>query len=57
MALDATEGRLAAARARKPGNTLQRFARRRSTIAFVMTLPLIAVIGGLVAWRKAEVAE
>ncbi|MEI6162240.1 MAG: sugar ABC transporter permease [Roseococcus sp.] len=50
MALDATEGRLAAAHARKPGNTLQRFARRRSTIAFLMTLPLIAVIGGLVAW-------
>ncbi|MBS7790233.1 sugar ABC transporter permease [Roseococcus sp. SDR] len=50
MALDATEGRLAAAYARGSGNTLQRFARRRSTIAFIMTLPLIAVIGGLVAW-------
>jgi multiple sugar transport system permease protein len=35
-----------------PGS-LQRFARRRSTIAFVMTLPLIAVIGGLVAWPAA----
>jgi multiple sugar transport system permease protein len=30
--------------------SLKRFARRRSTIAFMMTLPLIAVIGGLVAW-------
>ena len=29
---------------------LQRFARRRSTIAFLMTLPLILVIGGLVAY-------
>ena len=50
MALDATGGGLSAAHARSPGNTLQRFARRRSTIAFIMTLPLIAVIGGLVAW-------
>jgi multiple sugar transport system permease protein len=32
------------------GASLKRFARRRSTIAFLMTLPLIAVIGGLVAW-------
>ncbi|MFN7001642.1 MAG: sugar ABC transporter permease, partial [Elioraea tepidiphila] len=31
-------------------NSLQRFARRRSTIAFVMTLPLLAVIVGLVAY-------
>ncbi len=30
--------------------SLRRFARRRSTIAFLMTLPLIAVIAGLVAW-------
>jgi multiple sugar transport system permease protein len=30
--------------------SLKRFARRRSTIAFLMTLPLILVIGGLVAW-------
>jgi multiple sugar transport system permease protein len=30
--------------------SLQRFARRRSSIAFVMTLPLIAIIAGLVAW-------
>jgi multiple sugar transport system permease protein len=34
----------------QPGMTLQRFARRRSTIAFLMALPLIAVIAGLVAW-------
>jgi multiple sugar transport system permease protein len=32
------------------GGSLKRFARRRSTIAFLMTLPLILVIGGLVAW-------
>ncbi len=32
------------------GDSLRRFARRRSTIAFLMTLPLIAVIGGLVVW-------
>ncbi|MBL6454182.1 sugar ABC transporter permease [Belnapia sp. T6] len=31
-------------------NGLQRFARRRSTIAFLMTLPLIALIGGLVVY-------
>ena len=31
-------------------SSLRRFARRRSTIAFLMTLPLIAVIGGLVAY-------
>ena len=30
--------------------SLQRFTRRRSTIAFLMTLPLIIVIGGLVAY-------
>ncbi|MBR0669549.1 carbohydrate ABC transporter permease [Neoroseomonas soli] len=30
--------------------SLKRFARRRSTIALIMTLPLIAVIGGLVVW-------
>ena len=32
------------------GDSLRRFARRRSTIAFLMTLPLILVIGGLVVW-------
>ena len=31
-------------------NTMQRFARRRSTIAFLMALPLIALIGGLVVY-------
>ena len=30
--------------------SLQRFARRRSTIAFLMTLPLILVVAGLVAY-------
>jgi len=35
---------------RRDTTSLQRFARRRSTIAFVMTLPLLAVIFGLVAW-------
>ena len=29
---------------------LRRFARARSTIAFLMTLPLILIIGGLVVW-------
>lgn len=52
MALDATTineaGRPAPPAA--GGMTLQRFARRRSTIAFLMALPLIAVIAGLVAW-------
>ena len=32
------------------GASLKRYARRRSTTAILMTLPLIAVIGGLVAW-------
>jgi multiple sugar transport system permease protein len=36
--------------AARRANSLQRFARRRSTIAFVMTLPLIVIIAGLVAW-------
>ncbi len=31
-------------------NTLRRIARRRSTLAFLMTVPLIAVITGLVAY-------
>jgi multiple sugar transport system permease protein len=34
-------------------NTMQRFARRRSTIAFVMTMPLLAIIIGLVAYPAA----
>jgi len=32
------------------GSTLTRLARRRSTLAFLMTLPLLAIIGGLVAY-------
>lgn len=37
--------------AAKPGGTtLQRMARRRSTLAFLMALPLLAVIGGLVVY-------
>ncbi len=32
------------------GSAMRRLANRRSTIAFLMTVPLIAVIGGLVAW-------
>jgi multiple sugar transport system permease protein len=39
--------------ARPGANSLQRLARRRSTIAFVMTLPLILVIAGLVAYPAA----
>ncbi len=39
--------------AARPGSSLRRFAHRRSTIAFLMTLPLIAVIGGLVLWPAA----
>jgi len=34
-------------------SSLERLARRRSTIGFVMTLPLILVIAGLVAWPAA----
>jgi multiple sugar transport system permease protein len=34
-------------------SSLQRLARRRSTIAFLMTLPLIAVVVGLVAYPAA----
>ena len=34
-------------------SAMRRFARRRSTVAFLMTLPLIAVIAGLVAWPAA----
>ncbi len=53
----AADGTLVVAEARPAGrgraSTLQRFARRRSTIAFLMTLPLIAIIGGLVAYPAA----
>jgi multiple sugar transport system permease protein len=34
-------------------SSLERLARRRSTIAFVMTLPLILIVAGLVAWPAA----
>ncbi|MDB5384188.1 MAG: hypothetical protein JWO26_3820 [Rhodospirillales bacterium] len=34
-------------------NSLQRFSRRRSTIAFLMTLPLLAVVVGLIAYPAA----
>ena len=52
MALDATTiseaGRPVSPAA--GGMTLQRFARRRSTIAFLMALPLIVIIAGLVLY-------
>ncbi len=52
MASDSNAAVLAARpAAARPGNSaMKRFARRRSTIAFLMTLPLITVIGGLVVW-------
>ncbi len=52
MASDSSAAVLAArpAAARPGGSAMKRFARRRSTIAFLMTLPLITVIAGLVAW-------
>jgi multiple sugar transport system permease protein len=43
----------ASALGRGGASSMQRFARRRSTIAFVMTLPLLSVIIGLVAWPAA----
>ena len=49
MALDATTATAGGAMSPPGGGTLQRLARRRSTVAFLMTLPLIAVIAGLVA--------
>lgn len=53
----AADGTIAAGTTPRAGqgrpNTLQRFARRRSTIAFLMTLPLILVVGGLVAYPAA----
>ncbi len=52
MASDSNAAVLAArpAAARPASSAMKRFARRRSTIAFLMTLPLISVIGGLVVW-------
>ncbi|MES2714041.1 MAG: sugar ABC transporter permease [Pseudomonadota bacterium] len=48
------DGTLAAPRAPEfsdqRANSLQRFTRRRSTIAFLMTLPLLAVVLGLIAY-------
>jgi multiple sugar transport system permease protein len=37
----------------KPVGSLQRFARRRSSIAFLMALPLLIVVGGLIAYPAA----
>ena len=50
MAPDSTASVIAARPADAPARpgAMKRFARRRSTIAFLMTLPLILVIGGLV---------
>lgn len=48
------DGTLAAPRAPEfsgqRANSLQRFSRRRSTIAFLMTLPLLTVVVGLIAY-------
>jgi multiple sugar transport system permease protein len=44
------DGTLVVQGAGAPVGSLRRFTQRRSTIAFLMTLPLIVVIGGLVAW-------
>ncbi len=54
MAADGTLAVTAAAGAGSGrANTLQRFARRRSTIAFLMTLPLLVVVVGLVGYPAA----
>ena len=45
-----TAGGLPAAAAPPRSGTLKRLARRRSTLAFLLTLPLLAVIGGLVVY-------
>jgi multiple sugar transport system permease protein len=37
----------------KPVGSLRRFARRRSSIAFLMALPLLLVVGGLIAYPAA----
>lgn len=42
-----------ASRSRGRANAMQRFTRRRSTIAFLMTVPLLAIIIGLVAYPAA----
>ncbi len=49
-----TQPPVASLRGRSPGvSSLERLARRRSSIAFLMTLPLILVIAGLVAYPAA----
>ena len=50
MAADGTIAQHASGGATPRVSSLQRLARRRSSIAFLMTLPLIAVIAGLVAY-------
>jgi multiple sugar transport system permease protein len=50
MASDGTLTMGAPAARGEGSSSLRRFARRRSTIAFLMTLPLLAVILGLVAY-------
>jgi len=50
MAADGTIASRGAGSSASGVTTLQRLARRRSSIAFLMTLPLIAVIAGLVVY-------
>jgi len=50
MAADGTIASRGAGTSASGVTTLQRLARRRSSIAFLMTLPLIAVIAGLVVY-------
>ena len=52
MASDATTIAIAPPTRARGGSagSLRRFTRRKSTIAFLMTLPLILIVGGLVAW-------
>jgi multiple sugar transport system permease protein len=45
-----TAGGLPVAAAPPRSGTLKRLARRRSTLAFLLTLPLLAIIGGLVVY-------
>jgi multiple sugar transport system permease protein len=53
--LDPDGGRMALESVRPGGGgaSLHRLMRAKSTIAFLMTLPLIAIIGGLVVWPAA----
>ncbi|WP_376098199.1 carbohydrate ABC transporter permease [Roseomonas sp. CCTCC AB2023176] len=52
MPSEATLGRAGTIPASRPAprSSLRGMARRKSTVAFLLTLPLIAVIGGLVVW-------